>query len=139
MVGEVLRIAIPGHMTLAEEAHWVEVMRAKIARRHSAEGIDLGSRAAALATRLGLPKPNEIRWSDRQRTLWGSCTPSTATIRISNRVAAFPPWVIDYVIVHELAHLVVAEHSPAFWDLVARYELTERARGFLLAKGGEAD
>ena len=64
---------------------------------------------------------------------WGSCTPATRTIRLSTRLAAFPDWVIDYVIVHELAHLVVHGHGPDFWDLVNRYPRTERARGYLIA------
>jgi hypothetical protein len=71
-------------------------------------------------------------WAD-QRSQWGSCTPSTGEIRISNRLAAYPPWILDYVLVHELAHLVEANHSPAFNALVARYPLAERARGFLMA------
>jgi predicted metal-dependent hydrolase len=45
--------------------------------------------------------------------------------------------VRDYVIVHELAHLLIADHSAEFWSLVDRYPLTERARGFLIAKGME--
>lgn len=139
MVGDVLRVAIPGHMSAEEEAYWVEVMLEKVTRRQGAEAIDLQERVRILADRLALPKPDEIRWSDRQNTLWGSCTPTTRTIRISNKVAAFPTWVLDYVLIHELAHLVVPDHSPAFWALVERYELTERARGYLLAKGGEPD
>ena len=139
MVGDVLQIAIPGHMSAADEAHWVEVMRKKMERRLGTGTIDLVGRARSLARRFGLPEPLEIVWSDRQTTLWGSCTPSTGRIRISNRVASFPAWVLDYVVVHELAHLDVPDHSPAFWDLVERYEMTERARGYLIAKGGELD
>jgi predicted metal-dependent hydrolase len=62
---------------------------------------------------------------------------SDADIRLSQAVADYPPWVRDYVIVHELAHLVVPDHSDRFWALVNRYPLTERARGFLIAKGDE--
>jgi hypothetical protein len=70
---------------------------------------------------------------------FGSCSPSQGTIRISHRVAAMPAWVRDYVIVHELAHLVEPNHSRAFWDVVNRYTKTERARGYLIAIGMEAD
>ena len=52
-------------------------------------------------------------------------------------LSTFPGWVLDYVIVHELAHLEVPGHGPAFWQIVSRYPLTERARGFLIAKGLE--
>ena len=55
------------------------------------------------------------------------------------QLAAFPDWVVDYVIVHELAHLAVADHSPEFWALVSRYPRTERARGYLIAKSGEGE
>ena len=61
-------------------------------------------------------------------------TPSTGEIRISDRTAAFPAWVIDAVIVHELAHLVHLHHTAAFWELANRYPKTERAYGFLIAK-----
>jgi predicted metal-dependent hydrolase len=61
------------------------------------------------------------------------------SIRLSDRMARFPDWVIDYVVVHELAHLVEPNHTSEFWALVSSYPLTERARGFLLAKGWDSD
>jgi len=139
VIDGVLQVAIPGHMSVAEEAHWVEVMRAKFVRGQAAAVIDLTARARGLATQYGLKEPAEVVWSERQKTLWGSCTPSAGRVRIATRVSAFPDWVLDYVLVHELAHLAVPNHSTAFWDLVDRYPLAERARGYLLAKSEAAD
>ena len=83
-----------------------------------------------------MPIPQSIRWVDNQHTRWGSCTPDSATIRISSRVAGFPTWVLDSIIIHELAHLVEPGHSKAFQALTNRYPLAERAKGFLIAVGG---
>ena len=70
---------------------------------------------------------------------WGSCTPATGSVRLATRLASFPDWVVDYVLVHELAHLSIPDHSPTFWSLVERYPLAERARGYLIAKSGDAE
>jgi hypothetical protein len=75
-----------------------------------------------------------VRWAENQRSRWGSCSILSADIRISTRLAELPSWVLDYVIVHELAHLVEARHGPAFDELVGRYQKTERAIGYLMAK-----
>jgi len=72
-----------------------------------------------------------VRWVDNQRYRWGSCTPEDASIRISERVRGMPDWVIDYVILHELVHLIVPTHGSYFWALVGRYPKAERARGYL--------
>lgn len=80
-----------------------------------------------------------IEYVANQKRRFGSCTPVDAHIRLSLRVASLPDWVRDYVIVHELAHLAEANHSDRFWRLVSVYPLTERARGYLLAVGMEAD
>lgn len=72
-----------------------------------------------------------VTWSSRQRQRWGSCTTATGEIRISDRLRAMPDWVADYVLVHELAHLLERTHSARFYELVARYPQCERARGFL--------
>lgn len=139
MVEGVLVIRIPGTASAAEEARLVQTFRARFERAQRSEGIDLTARARRLATRFDLPRPTEISWSATQHHRWGSCSPSTGRIRISDRMAELPPWVVDHVIVHELAHLVEADHGPAFKALVARNPLAERAEGYLLAvEGGTA-
>jgi predicted metal-dependent hydrolase len=80
-----------------------------------------------------------IEYVANQNRRFGSCTPLDAHIRLSVRVGALPDWVRDYVIVHELAHLMEANHSDRFWRLAGAYPLAERARGYLLAIGMEAD
>jgi predicted metal-dependent hydrolase len=137
LVGNTLRLAIPAWMSRTEEAHWVEVMSGRFARARSTDRIDLTKRAAMLAKRYDLPKPTDIRWAKGMQTQWGSCTPSTGEIRVSDRLAAYPDWVINYLIVHELAHILEPGHNDAFWDLVHRYPSSERAIGFLIAKSGD--
>ncbi len=138
MVGATLRVYLPSWMSSAEEAQWVDEWSRRFRRKLSADRIDLAARAGSLARRYELPRPDTISWIDME-TRWGSCTPSGGSVRISSAVARFPTWVVDYVIVHELAHLRVADHSPAFWALVARYPKAERARGYLIAKSGMDD
>lgn len=133
VVDGVVEVRVPAGLSRRDEARIVERLVARIERRTQSEPIDLTARAAQLAHRYDLPEPDTIRWVDNQVSRWGSCTPATRTIRLSTRLAAFPEWVIDYVIVHELAHLVVHGHGADFWDLVNRYARTERARGYLMA------
>jgi predicted metal-dependent hydrolase len=139
LVGGVLRIALPSWMNKAEEAHWVREMSGRFERTMSADRLRLDERAATLARRHDLQRPQSIRWADDMRSRWGSCTPSQGTIRISTRLAVFPDWVIDYVIVHELAHLDVLGHNDEFWQLVYRYPKAERAIGYLIAKSADGD
>jgi predicted metal-dependent hydrolase len=138
-VGGVLRVLLPAGMSPDEEDQWVVRMIGRMERMEQAREIDLPDRAARLAARYSVPEPAEIRWVDNQEHRWGSCHPATGRIRISSRLAKEPVWVVDYVIMHELAHLVVAAHNPRFWAVVDRYPLSERARGFLIARGWGAD
>ena len=134
-VGDSLRVSIPASMSRADEERWVTEMVRRFQRKESADGLDLEHHALQLAERYGLPAPASIRWVSNQEHRWGSCTPADRSIRISDRLAREPRWVLDYVVVHELAHLRVRGHNLAFWTLVQRYPLTERARGFLIARG----
>jgi predicted metal-dependent hydrolase len=129
-------VLIPASMSRADERRWVDVMLRRLDaqdRRRTPSDAELIARATRLSGAYlgGAATPASVRWVANQNSRWGSCTPSDRSIRISERVRGMPSWVVDYVIVHELAHLVHADHSPAFWDLVARYPRAERARGFL--------
>lgn len=139
LIGDLLKVTVPSWMSRAETEAWVAKMSASFERKRSAERIDLTERAITLARRYELPRPRDIRWADDMTTRWGSCTVTTGHIRISTRLAAFPTWVIDYVIVHELAHLEVGGHGPDFWRLAHRYPKAERAIGYLIAKAGDGD
>jgi predicted metal-dependent hydrolase len=139
MVGPVLRVSVPSWMSAAEERRWVDEMTRRFQRQENASRVDLTRRAQLLAQRHGLARPTSIRWVSTMNERWGSCTPSTGAVRLSDRLAAYPSWVRDYVIVHELAHLTHDSHSDAFWRLVNRYPLAERARGYLIAKAGDAE
>ncbi|MDX1510749.1 MAG: M48 family metallopeptidase [Nitriliruptorales bacterium] len=137
LVDGVLVVRIPAALTRRDEDRTVQRFVERFERRRTTATIDLPARARSLAAELGLPEPTSIRWVDNQSTRWGSCTSATGTIRLSRLMAGFPAWVIDGVIVHELAHLAEPNHSPAFWALANRYPLMERTRGFLIAKGLE--
>lgn len=134
--GKRVRIYIPSWSTKAEEEHYVEKLLRQYERSRKKTDVSLVDRARALARRFDLPEPASIQWA-KQKTRWGSCNTASGQIRISADVQAFPAWVLDYVIVHELAHLRYLGHGPRFWALVERYPKTERARGFLIAKGLE--
>jgi hypothetical protein len=143
--GTVLEVLAPARMSDAELAPIVEKLRGRVLRyvekRNTAEDNDLVRRALELNREYfgGKLRWQEIRYVTNQQRRFGSCTPATGTIRISHRVATFPPWVRDYVIVHELAHLAEANHGRRFWKLVERYPRTERARGYLMALGLEEE
>lgn len=139
LVGNVLEVRVPSWMSAAEEARYVEDMRRRFERRRDADQIDVEARARRLAREYDLPLPVSVRWVDNQTSRWGSCTPEDGTIRVSSRLAAWPSWVLDYVLVHELAHLAEHGHTAAFNALVARYPKAERATGFLIAKGLSPD
>lgn len=131
-------VLIPARFSAAEEQHWVAMMVARLSspagsRRRTATDAGLARRAEELSRRYldGAAVPVSVRWVATMRTRWASCTPDTRTIRMSQRLRELPTWVQDYVLVHELAHLLVPGHGPAFWALVQRYPRTERARGYL--------
>ena len=129
-------VLIPARLSVAEEQEWVATMLARLERserRRRPSDAALERRAADLSERYldGKARPTTVRWVDNQNSRWGSCTPSDGSIRLSSRLQGMPAWVIDYVLVHELAHLLESGHTAAFWTWVDRYPRAERAKGFL--------
>ncbi len=86
------------------------------------------------ASTLGLAPPRVSLGDTRSR--WGSCSPHNNTIRYSWRLIMAPPSVFDYICAHEVAHLIEANHSPAFWAVVTRlYGDWQPARAWLRQHG----
>jgi hypothetical protein len=138
VVDGVLQIRAPAHLSDAELAPIIEQLKSRLKKRVVRDHLDdaLLERRAKELNRLyfeGQLSWTSIRWVTNQNKRAGSCTPSTGTIRVSHHVAQMPAFVRDYVLVHELAHLIEANHSPRFWEMVNRYPRTERARGYLMA------
>jgi predicted metal-dependent hydrolase len=135
--GDRIVVLIPASLSRAQEAEWVETMVARVekaeARRRPSDE-ELLARALELSRTWlsGRALPATVRWVDNQRSRWGSCTPVDRSIRISRRLQEMPDWVIDYVLVHELSHLIEPGHDAAFWGWVDRYPQSERAKGYLL-------
>ena len=135
--GDRIVVMIPASLSRAEEAEWVETMVARLEkselRRRPTDEVLL-QRALGLSDRYlgGLATPESVRWVENQKSRWGSCTPGDRTIRLSARLQGMPAWVIDYVLVHELAHLLEPGHDASFWAWVERYPHAERAKGYLL-------
>lgn len=129
-------VLIPATFSVAQEESWVATMLGRLEakeRRRRPSDQALAERAGELSQQYlaGLARPVTVAWVDNQRSRWGSCTPADGTIRLSSRLREMPSWVLDYVLLHELAHLLQPSHGPRFWALLAGFPRTERARGFL--------
>jgi hypothetical protein len=129
-------VLIPARFTRAQEREWVGRMLARLSaqeRRRRPGDDELITRARLLSERhlRGLAVPASVTWVSNQNSRWGSCTPIDRSIRLSTRLLGMPSWVLDYVLLHELAHLIQPGHGPSFWSLLDSYPRTARARGFL--------
>lgn len=133
----VVEIRVPDGLSARQEEELAARLVARLRGRHSRArpGDDgLMARAQELNRKHfdGKLQIDSVRYVPNQRSRFGSCTPSSGCIRLSDRLRTLPDWVRDYVLIHEMAHLVEANHSPGFWGLVNRYPLSERAMGFLM-------
>lgn len=129
-------VMIPARFSRAEETEWVDTMLGKLARseqrgRRTDEHLMRRGRELSREYLDGKARPTSVRWVDNMTTRWGSCTTGEGTIRLSDRLQTMPTWVIDYVLLHELAHLLEPGHNARFWRLVDRFPRSERAKGYL--------
>ncbi|EFV93306.1 hypothetical protein ES5_01545 [Dietzia cinnamea P4] len=139
--GETVVVLMPAGLPRAEERRLVSDMLGRLARSGRRRGPrasdeDLMRRASGLSDRWveGRPRPSSVRWVPSMTTRWASCSPASGEIRISEALRDVPAYVLDYVLVHELAHLVVpGGHPPEFWEVVRRFPRAERAMGYLEA------
>ena len=133
--GDRIVVVVPTHLTGTERDAMVESLTRRLMRHrpllHTSDD-ELMERARTLGRRyLDGVEPASIRWATNQNQRWGSCTPTTREIRISSRLRAAPAWVLDAVVVHELAHLIEAHHTSRFRQLEARYPRQHDASVFL--------
>lgn len=129
-------VVVPHRMSRADIKPYVEELVGKLAAREkrSARSDDqLMARARQLSRRYldGRAVPSSVRFVSNQKKRWGSCTPIDGSIRLSDRLHSMPEHVVDYVLLHELVHLLVADHGPDFEAWMARYPRLVESRAFL--------
>jgi predicted metal-dependent hydrolase len=134
--GDRIVVSVPARLSRAEEARWVELLVTRVLAKEARlapSDTDLLERARRLSETYlgGRAVPASVRWVDSMRSRWGSCTPVDRSIRLSRRLSGTPEYVVDYVLLHELVHLLVPGHGPAFKAELAAYPHLERAQGFL--------
>lgn len=140
--GQTVVVLVPATMSKADERRHVDALVARLLAREARSQAPTGDDALVvrarelgeryLAPQLGsAPVPTRVTWVGNQRRRWGSCTPTERTIRLSDRLRGMPGWVRDYVLLHELVHLVEANHTARFHALTSVYPDADRARGYL--------
>jgi hypothetical protein len=128
-------VLLPSHLRGTERKEMVDWLVARVlSHRPGAAASDdaLFDRATYLARRY-VPgaEPLSVRWVTNQQKRWASCTAETGDIRLSHRLQGVPEWVLDAVLVHELAHLVYPDHSARFHELAGRFARQSEATVFL--------
>lgn len=134
--GDKIIVLMPAHLSAEEEQTHVRSLVERLDRRERRvrpSDAELLARAQVLSERWldGRAVPASVRWVTNQNSRWGSCTSKDASIRMSHRLKGMPEWVVDYVLLHELAHLIEPNHGARFWALIEAYPHTVRAKGFL--------
>jgi YgjP-like, metallopeptidase domain len=139
-VGGRIVVSLPAHLDVESRQKTTDWLVDRLLTRHRAQSAlgddDLLARAIALSERyLVAARPASVRWVTNQSARWGSCSYYSGHIRISHRLRVVPDWVLDSVLVHEVAHLTHADHSPAFHRLAGAFPRHDEAGVFLAGYG----
>ena len=143
VVNDMLLVRAPIALSAERLEKIVASLKSRFERKKIKEELDRREDLAQIAARLNEKyfdnklKINSVEYVANQKSRFGCCNYRSANIRISHRIGAMPAWVRDYVLIHEMSHLIEPNHSKAFWNIVSRYRLAERARGFIMAAGLE--
>jgi predicted metal-dependent hydrolase len=132
-----MQVSLPLRLDRAEALRIIDELARRLLRRQRAQQINREDDAAELARRIAqrFPNPPEVRsveFTTVTSSCWGSYSPHTRSIRLSAALRQMPPWVLEAVVAHELAHAIHPNHSPAFWALLRGVcPDTDRAKAFL--------
>lgn len=119
----------PGQTTI-DQAALDELYRTEVLRA-------LPDVVERMEARIGV---HAARWSIRMmKTRWGSCTPKTGAIRINARLAAYPPECLEFVVAHELVHLLEPSHNARFHALLDEFCPDNRHLAKLLREAPDSD
>lgn len=139
--GNTIKVMAPYHSDtrFIEDFIRKSVKKLSTKAKISEGSVPLSDRAEMLRKKF-IPEAPEfsIGYSDSLRTTWGKCFIRDKNIILNNKLKEYPLWVTDLVIIHEIAHLIRADHGKEFRSIVSRYKLKERATGYLIAKGMKA-
>lgn len=131
----VVVVLAPAAMSSRDERRAVEdlVRRVTRKRRSARNDAALMERARELSRRHvpGAPIPTSVRWVATMTTRWASCSPGDGSIRLSDAMVGMPAYVIDAVLLHEVAHLVEPGHGAAFQAIVRSDPCHDLAQAYL--------
>jgi len=135
--GKTLAVSAPHRVSVRELDETILELARKLVRRSRADILNSDGGAEAIARKVAArftepPEVAEVRFVTNQTAQWGSYSPQTGIVRLNAALRQMPPWVLEAVVAHELAHTFHLDHSPEFWELVRSVcSKTDRARAFL--------